>query len=77
MHPDVADNVIFSHQSNERGHKAMVEYMHGDPVLHLDLRLGEGTGVALAYPILQSALVFLNEMASFEEAHVYCVGGEQ
>ncbi|MCW1734980.1 nicotinate-nucleotide--dimethylbenzimidazole phosphoribosyltransferase [Anaerorudis cellulosivorans] len=77
MQPDVADNVIFSHQSNERGHKAMVEYMHGDPVLHLDLRLGEGTGVALAYPILQSALVFLNEMASFEEAHVYCVGGEQ
>lgn len=77
IQPDVADNVIFSHQSNERGHKAMVEYMHGDPVLHLDLRLGEGTGVALAYPILQSALVFLNEMASFDEAHVYCVDGEQ
>lgn len=73
MQPDVLDNVIFSHASNERGHKAMVEYMKGDPVLHLDLRLGEGTGVALAYPILQSALIFLNEMASFEDAAVYDV----
>lgn len=73
MQPDVLDNVIFSHASNERGHRAMVEYMKGDPVLHLDLRLGEGTGVALAYPILQSALIFLNEMASFDEAEVYDV----
>lgn len=71
MQPDVLDNVIFSHASNEGGHKYMVEYMKGDPVLHLDLRLGEGTGVALAYPILQSALIFLNEMASFDEAEVY------
>lgn len=73
MQPDVLDNVIFSHASNERGHRAMVEYMKGEPVLHLDLRLGEGTGVALAYPILQSALIFLNEMASFDEAEVYDV----
>jgi nicotinate-nucleotide--dimethylbenzimidazole phosphoribosyltransferase len=73
MQPDILDNVIFSHASNERGHKAMVEYMKGDPVLHLDLRLGEGTGVALAYPILQSALIFLNEMASFDEAGVHHV----
>lgn len=71
MQPDVLDNVIFSHSSNERGHKAMVEYLKGDPILHLDLRLGEGTGVALVYPILQSALIFLNEMASFDEAEVY------
>lgn len=71
MQPDVLDNVIFSHASNERGHKAMVEYMKGDPILHLDLRLGEGTGVALVYPILQSALIFLNEMASFEDAAVF------
>lgn len=73
MQPDVIDNVLFSHQSNEFGHKAMVEYMKGDPILHLDLRLGEGTGVALVYPILQSALIFLNEMASFDEAQVYQV----
>ncbi len=73
IQPDVLDNVLFSHQSNEHGHKYMVEYMKGDPILHLDLRLGEGTGVALAYPILQSALIFLNEMASFDEAAVYDV----
>ncbi len=73
MQPDVLDNVIFSHSSNEHGHKAMVEYMKGDPLLHLDLRLGEGTGVALAYPLLQSALLFLNEMASFEDAAVFDV----
>ncbi len=73
MQPDVLDNIIFSHQSNERGHKAMVEYMKGNPILHLDLRLGEGTGVPLVYPILQSALIFLNEMAGFDEVDVYQV----
>ena len=73
MQPDILDNVIFSHASGERGHKAMVDYMKGEPVLHLALRLGEGTGVALVYPILQSALVFLNEMASFDEAEVFDV----
>ena len=73
MQPDVLDNVIFSHSSNEHGHKAMLRHMNSDPVLQLELRLGEGTGVALAYPILQSALVFLNEMASFESAEVYDV----
>ncbi len=71
MQPNIIDNVIFSHASNEGGHKYMVDYMNGDPLLHLDLRLGEGTGVALAYPILQSALIFLNEMVSFDEANVY------
>ncbi len=73
MQPDVLENVIFCHTSNERGHKYMLEYMKGDPVLQLDLRLGEGTGAALAYPLLQSALIFLNEMASFEDASVYDV----
>lgn len=73
MQPDVLDNVIFCHASNERGHRAMLEYMNAEPVLNLELRLGEGTGVALVYPLLRSALMFLNEMASFEDAKVYDV----
>lgn len=73
MQPDIIGNVIFSHLSNEKGHQAMIEYMHGNPLLHLDLRLGEGTGAAIAYPIVQSAVLFMNEMASFEEASVHSV----
>lgn len=71
MNPDILSNVLFSHSSEEPGHRHMVEYMHGDPILRLGLRLGEGTGVALAYPLIQSALIFLNEMAGFDDAGVY------
>lgn len=74
MQPDILENTFFSHSSNEKGHQFMLEHMQGDPILHLDLRLGEGTGVALAYPLIRSALIFLNEMAGFEEAGVYEVG---
>lgn len=70
MQSDVLENTLFSHHSNEKGHAAMLNYLKADPILNLGLRLGEGTGVALAYPIIQSALVFLNEMASFESAAV-------
>ena len=61
---------IFSHQSNESGHKLMLEFLQADPILNLGMRLGEGTGIAVAYPILNSALKFVNEMASFESAGV-------
>lgn len=70
MNPEILDNTLFSHRSNEKGHAAMLDYLQADPILHLELRLGEGTGVALAYPIIQSALIFLNEMASFESAAI-------
>jgi nicotinate-nucleotide--dimethylbenzimidazole phosphoribosyltransferase len=77
MQPDILENTLFSHSSNEKGHTLMLEYLKGDPILHLNLRLGEGTGVALAYPIIRSALIFLNEMAGFEEAGVHDVGKNQ
>lgn len=77
MDPSILDNTIFSHSSDEKGHKLMLEYLKGDPILHLNLRLGEGTGAALAYPILRSALIFLNEMAGFDDAGVHDVTKDQ
>lgn len=71
MQPDILENTLFSHSSDEKGHILMLRYLKGDPILHLNLRLGEGTGIALAYPLIQSALIFLNEMAGFEEAGVH------
>jgi len=70
MHPEVKDYFIFSHQSNEHAHQAMLEYFQATPLLSLGLRLGEGTGGALALPLIQAAASFYNDMASFESAGV-------
>jgi nicotinate-nucleotide--dimethylbenzimidazole phosphoribosyltransferase len=70
INPRVRDYCIFSHASNEHGHQKLLYILSVKPLLQLDLRLGEGSGVALAYPLLQSAALFLNEMATFDEAGV-------
>ena len=64
------DYMIFAHASDEQGHKAMLAALDASPLLNLNLRLGEGSGAALALPLLQSSLAFYNEMASFADAHV-------
>jgi nicotinate-nucleotide--dimethylbenzimidazole phosphoribosyltransferase len=68
--PAVRDNCVFCHTSNEKGHQLLLQYLKAEAIINLRLRLGEGTGVALALPLLRSATHFMNQMASFEEAGV-------
>jgi nicotinate-nucleotide--dimethylbenzimidazole phosphoribosyltransferase len=68
--PAVQKNCIFAHTSGERGHEKMLQWLGARPLLNLGMRLGEGTGAAMAFPVIQSALHFLDEMASFESAGV-------
>ncbi|HEY4335732.1 MAG TPA: nicotinate-nucleotide--dimethylbenzimidazole phosphoribosyltransferase [Puia sp.] len=66
----VQDFCIFSHTSGEAGHVKMLDYLGAEPLLNLHMRLGEGSGAAIAYPLVRSAIQFLREMASFESAGV-------
>lgn len=68
--PAVRDYCVFCHQSDEAGHRLMLESLNATPLLKLSMRLGEGSGCALAYPLLQSAVAMLSEMASFASAGV-------
>jgi nicotinate-nucleotide--dimethylbenzimidazole phosphoribosyltransferase len=70
MQPAVTDYCIFSHSSHEKGHRTMLEHLQVSSLLQLDMRLGEGTGAALAMPIIQCATAFMEQMASFGEAQV-------
>ena len=68
--PQVLQRCVFAHRSGERGHSLMLAQMQAEPLLDLGLRLGEGSGAALAWPLLVSACAVLREMASFESAGV-------
>ncbi len=70
LQPNILQYCIFSHCSDEVAHRQMLSYLGAQPLLDLGLRLGEGTGAALAYPLVQAAVNFLNEMASFASAGV-------
>ena len=66
----IRDYCIFCHCSAEAGHRAQVAYLGGKPLLDIGMRLGEGTGAMVAFPIVRAAIAFMNEMASFESAGV-------
>jgi len=68
--PALRDYLVFAHRSAEPGHEAVLDAFGASPLLDLGLRLGEGTGALLAWPILRSAAAMLSDMASFESAGV-------
>ncbi len=70
LDPAVLDYCLFAHQSDEAGHRLMLNHLGVRPLLSLGMRLGEGTGCALAYPLVEAAVAMLNKMASFASAGV-------
>ncbi|NUU00285.1 nicotinate-nucleotide--dimethylbenzimidazole phosphoribosyltransferase [Herbaspirillum robiniae] len=70
LQPALLDYCVFSHCSDEAGHRRMLDHLKARPLMQLDLRLGEGTGSALALPLLRSATAFLERMATFSSASV-------
>lgn len=70
LSPGVAQYAIFAHHSVEPGHAHLLKLLNAEPLLDMGMRLGEGSGAALAYPLLQSACAIINEMASFSDAGI-------
>ena len=68
--PTVTDYIFAGHVSEESGHRAMLKYLGLDPILDLGMRLGEGTGGALAMGIIEAAVKIFTEVLTFEEAGV-------
>ena len=70
LYPAAQDYMIFTHCGDESGHKMMLDTIEAEPLLHLGLRLGEGTGALCAFPIVDSAVRMINEMNNFDNAHI-------
>ncbi|MCY4256588.1 MAG: nicotinate-nucleotide--dimethylbenzimidazole phosphoribosyltransferase [Gammaproteobacteria bacterium] len=70
LSPEIMGNLVFAHRSAETGHSVVLEALGARPLLELDLRLGEGTGALLAWPLVRAAAAMLRDMASFESAGV-------
>lgn len=70
LNTDVYDYMVFTHCGDESGHKQLLDFMHAEPLLHLGLRLGEGTGALCAFPIVDSAVRMINEMNNFNNANI-------
>ncbi|THF63155.1 nicotinate-nucleotide--dimethylbenzimidazole phosphoribosyltransferase [Pseudothauera nasutitermitis] len=68
--PAILPYCVFAHRSQEPGHRLQLTHLGVEALMDLDLRLGEGTGAALAFPLVQAAVNFLDEMASFASAGV-------
>ena len=70
LYPASQDYMIFTHCGDESGHKMMLDMIDARPLLHLGLRLGEGTGALCAFPIIDSAVRMMNEMNNFQNAKI-------
>ena len=70
IHKNVRHYAIFTHCSEEKGHRLLLQHLRAHPLLSLGLRLGEGTGALCCYPIVESAVRMLNEMNNFDNAHI-------
>ena len=70
MTPAVRDYCVFGHCSAERGHRLLLAHLQAEPLLDIGLRLGEGTGALLAWPLVAAAAAFFNDMASFASAGI-------
>jgi len=70
LNPAIQDFLIFAHQSKEPGHRLLLQHIGAKPILDLEMRLGEGSGAALAMSIVAAAVKLYSEMATFEEAQV-------
>ena len=70
LYPTAKDYMIFTHCGDESGHKRMLDMVGAKPLLHLGLRLGEGTGALCTYPLIDSAVRMINEMNNFDNARI-------